>query len=392
MKSIKKSALIFYYLLLILSINAQDNFYVQKMDSMFMYLDKSPITSNILYNRAYPFAELTSYSVAADTSEARWIEQAYFELYQAAYNKSSFIRPLDFEDIAAIERLNQRVPLSVIDYTMQYIKADAITQNLLSYSNGFLYDVPNRPSSPYVTKRIQMVGPLSGTVKNGQIVFSLPVTLCLNNGGLTVQSINLNFGTFGNLNLTVNQTASINIFTEGTVDFIITVYYTNGQQFVNKSRIIVSSSGGNARINGVDPEAEPCFSEVKSGTIPFQGYDESQAYNGWATVNYYYRTGMPCNKNIQTLNKPLIIIDGFDPTNKRMAYKIYDEAFYFIDQNGNPQNIGQILRSQGYDIVIVNFPDYTEGTRTIQTPNGPVALPRLIHGGGDYIERNAMTL
>jgi len=139
MKTLKVFAKVFFCLLLIsATINAQDNFYVQKTDSMFMYLDKTLITSGILYNRAYPFAELHSYSLAVDTSEARWIEQAYFELYHSAYNKSSFIIPADFEDIADIQRLNQRVPVAVIDYSMQYIKIDAIEQNLISYSNTFM--------------------------------------------------------------------------------------------------------------------------------------------------------------------------------------------------------------------------------------------------------------
>ena len=137
MNAKKKLAEVFFCLLAISRANSQENFYVQKTDSMFMYLDKTPITSSILYNRAYPFAELHSFSLAADTSEARWIEQAYFELYHSAYNKTPFILPSDFEDIADIERLNQRVPLAVIDYNMQYIQQDAISQNLISFSNGF---------------------------------------------------------------------------------------------------------------------------------------------------------------------------------------------------------------------------------------------------------------
>lgn len=394
MKAMKTLAKALFCLLVTTKAHTQDNFYVQKTDSAFMYLDKTSITTNILYNRAYPFAELDTYSLTADTTEARWIEQAYFEMYHAAYNKSSFVLPSDLEDIADMERLNQRVPLAVIDYNMQYIRQDAITQNLISFSNGFFYDVPNRPSSPYITKRIQMAGPLSETVKSGVITFSLRNLLCLNNSGLTVQSVILNFGALGSLTINVNQTASINITTEGIINFTVTINYTNGQQFINKSRIIVSSTSGNTRVLGADPETGtgPCFSEVKSSTIPFQGYDESQAYNGWNTVNYYYRTGASCNGTPQTLNKPIIVIDGFDPTNKRRANQIYDEAFFFVDQNGSPQNIGQIMRSQGYDLVIVNHPDYTEGTRTIQTPNGSQTIDRFIHGGGDYIERNAMVL
>jgi len=237
-----------------------------------------------------------------------------------------------------------------------------------------------------------MVSPLNETIKPGLTTFSLSSLLCLSNNGVIVQSVSMNFGSLGVLSINPNQTGTINIPNEGILNFIATVTYTNGQQFINKSRIIVSSSGSNNRVAGADPETEPCFSEVVSSTILFQGYDEPQAYKGINTVNYYYRNGVSCNKTKQTINKPIIVVDGFDPTNKRLAEKIRTEAFFFVNQNGNPDNLGTILRAQGYDIIIVNHPDYTEGTRTIQTPNGPQTIDRLIHGGGDYIERNAMVL
>jgi triacylglycerol esterase/lipase EstA (alpha/beta hydrolase family) len=46
------------------------------------------------------------------------------------------------------------------------------------------------------------------------------------------------------------------------------------------------------------------------------------------------------------------------------------------------------MRQQGYDIVIVNFPEVLE--QTLSTPFGPIPVYR--DGGADYIERNALAL
>lgn len=127
---------------------AQDNFYVDKMDDIFSNLNKSDVTSGILYDRTFPFSELYAYNTATDTCENSFLEQAYYELYNAAYSKSAFLVPSDFADIVDIEKLKGRAPIAVIDYNMHYIRSTAISENLIYYQNEHLYDVQGRQSSP----------------------------------------------------------------------------------------------------------------------------------------------------------------------------------------------------------------------------------------------------
>lgn len=237
----------------------------------------------------------------------------------------------------------------------------------------------------------------------GWVRFSLPDLLSLTNNSVTVQSVVLSFSQ-GTITLLPNAIDSIYFSSAGRQTGTITVNYTNGQQFSEKTAFYTASSGGDAgmpasRIMGAPPtEDDPCYSEAMRSDIAFQGYsgnDEVQAYYGWNTINYYYRTnaGFDCNvKQKRTLGKPIIVVDGFDPTNKRNAKTIKTDGFFYKDLNGTPKDLGEDLRSQGYDIIIVNHPDYIEGTKVIQTPSGPRTIDRFIHGGGDYIERNAMVL
>ncbi len=105
-------------------------------------------------------------------------------------------------------------------------------------------------------------------------------------------------------------------------------------------------------------------------TIPFQGYDETSAYLGEGEYEIYpdFVDGV--------LDKPIILVDGFDPNDARSISMIYELLNY-----GTGQNLADDLRAQGFDIVLLNFPNYTRtGTET------------FVSGGSDYIQRNAMVL
>ncbi len=102
--------------------------------------------------------------------------------------------------------------------------------------------------------------------------------------------------------------------------------------------------------------------------IPFQGYDETQPVYGQGEYQIFYGAD-------GVLDMPVIITDGYDPADNSKIENIYS---YATDQTG--VNLFDELRDQNVDIVILNFPDYTTDYEL------------LIHGGADYIERNAFIL
>lgn len=79
------------------------------------------------------------------------------------------------------------------------------------------------------------------------------------------------------------------------------------------------------------------------------------------------------------LDKPIILVDGFDPGDTRNISGLYS----LLDFTGTAgsQNLGDLLRVEGFDVVILNFPIYT------RTADGAT-----IDGGTDFMERNAMLL
>ncbi len=146
---------------------------------------------------------------------------------------------------------------------------------------------------------------------------------------------------------------------------------------------------------------------IKWSDYAFEGYginggpDGNGSIKGRLDYRIYYSTGNSAFK----LRKPIIIIDGFDPQDRRRItdydcwadgncnkhfFKPLEQKLYqtFKDRHKSIADMMSYggapiipkLRDEGFDVVVVNFPTYTAS-------NGAV-----IDGGADFIERNALTL
>ncbi|PNQ75276.1 hypothetical protein C1T31_03855 [Hanstruepera neustonica] len=108
-------------------------------------------------------------------------------------------------------------------------------------------------------------------------------------------------------------------------------------------------------------------------TIPYQGFGESEPLLGSGEYKIFY-------DNIDgVLDKPIFFVDGFDPNDTRDI----DSMYSLLNYGGSGENLGDIVRDEGYDLVVLNFPEEyfspTDGTTVIK-------------GGADFIQRNAFIL
>lgn len=119
------------------------------------------------------------------------------------------------------------------------------------------------------------------------------------------------------------------------------------------------------------PGGESAITNIDA-TIPYQGFDDSSPLLGSGEYKIFY-------DNIDgELDKPIFFVDGFDPNDSRKISDMYN----LLDFGNSGDNLADIIRDEGYDLVVLNFPnDYpspTDGT--------------IIKGGADYIQRNAYVL
>lgn len=126
------------------------------------------------------------------------------------------------------------------------------------------------------------------------------------------------------------------------------------------------------------PSSLPIKNGEVDATLPFQGIKGHLEYR----IFYGNTQGK--------LLKPIVIIDGFDPGDKRKIEdsdsnepnddhtSIAEMMVYYEQGNTEPIEIIDLLTDKNYDVIIVNHPTYFK--------NG-----QEINGGADYIERNALT-
>ena len=172
---------------------------------------------------------------------------------------------------------------------------------------------------------------------------------------------------------------TINTIGEHLINFI--VEYHDGRVRTTQSLIHVKHAATN---QGSLIENGQIFAQ-----IPWQGFNETSPYLGKLDYRIFYRT---INGNQQaSLQKPIVIIDGFDPGDRRQIqdsdphpwatdneHRSIEDMMSYVDHQGNQVAIIPMLRNLGYDVVVVNHPTHWHnGIR--------------IDGGADYIERNALT-
>ncbi len=63
---------------------------MKKIDSMLVNIDKTALTTNVLYERVFPFAKLAVFNDSSNVSNVKHFEQALNELYKVS-NKQKFV-------------------------------------------------------------------------------------------------------------------------------------------------------------------------------------------------------------------------------------------------------------------------------------------------------------
>jgi len=354
--------------------------YKAGIDAYLLNLNKSQIPTGILYDRAYPLAGLHQFNKGgiSDTSSYAHFKQAYFELYEANYNPVSMDSLGQLKKTVTQSLLANEVPIGIINYNFSLIDTTALSANLFSLQNNLLYDVLGRPRSPYNQHNTVVAAALTDQVAPGSVSFKLSNDFIKTNLTQTVTSVTVSFGNDNNTTAVIvpgNNLYTVTYSTAGykTLKFIIN--FSNNTQVVTYATLYVTGTlAGSSCSNCATTVTilSPCNTnpEIIEATLPFQGYEETSATKGKAELDFYY-----ANCSNPVLRKPIIVVDGFDPGDSRDGPTIFSEYL------NSPTPFGQQLRTEGYDVVIVNWHTYK-----------PTGSTDDRDGGADYIERNAFTL
>lgn len=392
--------------------------YSQRLDQQLSNVDQSSVTSGIIYERSGMYTAIFDFnkSDGPNMASASFFEQTLNDLYFGS-NQLKFRSNEAFKQITDADKYKPNVinvgiintDLHVLNYNPDNPSAGGLTYNETTKKFA---QISGRP--PFLPIDLTMVAPLKKEATGSSITFSFKSNLVFNNGSKTIKTLHADFGDgisrmvtgdglFKPISFTVNYTSSGDkklkfdiVYWDNTT---LTTYGSFYLKYINSSTKVVK---GTVLCNGETMADD--FSLVAD--TPFQGYNEPFAYKAKIDYRIFYHTN---NGNMEKkLLKPIIIIDGFDPGDKRkilacdyvnynseVDHSIQDMMMYdkIVNEETIRQDLIDELRKKGYDVTVVNQPNYCVSNVSPYNvvPCG-TANSREVNGGADFIERNAMAL
>lgn len=330
-------------------------------DGKFDLLEKSTETK-ILYDRVFPVADATN--LQGKTLSANNFLQLYSEMQRADFLQR--LPVLSKIQQAADEGFAKGyVPLSVLIADFESVAPEAYAENKLKInSKEQLLNVDNS-TGVFHKSRIALLGNLLPKSKERKVQFMLRSDLLFNVAKRSLAFIEIEDGKNWK-RIEADQIFTLNFRENGFQTVNYKIHFVDGTVLSQTFSIDIQYQPRAKAAQTFMPNVVTTI----SSTIPYKGYGESAAFTGLGEYEVFLDTVNG------VLDKPIILVDGFDPGDARNTTAIYQMLNY-----GTNQNLGDMLRAQGFDVIVLNFPKYTR-------PDGVT----VIDGGVDFIQRNAFIL
>lgn len=391
------------------------------LDQMLVNIDKTTVTSGIIYERVAPFTNLYNFNTKTNRNIADFIlfKQALLEMYLGS-NQSQFssvetltnnLNPILYDDAS--------VYMGVLNTPFQSVNYNEENPSLgrLQYDEtNFLFYASTNTSYPLFNSSFAtVISPLKDVVKGDYISFNWASNFIFENtlnNTKKIKTLTVNYGTGIDYTVIsnyviVSATQQITYPDTGEKQLKFTVTYSDNSSLTTYAKIKYLKVVNDPLLitMGSDPNCGSEFGltkdEASTSDYAFQGYDEPYAFKGFIEYRIFYRTTATEKKML----KPIIVIDGFDPGDKRQVLPCdYEPLEYKVGESRAISDVMKYgvniekdlikeLQDKGYDVVIVNQPTYYIMTSPPYqiVPRG-TGGSREIDGGGDYIERNGLNL
>ena len=360
----------------------------------------------MLYDKVTPFAGLSTYNDPDNNiSKASLFKQALSELYRT----SDKLKFESFESLenrlktnartqqtaATLPYYNTVVKMGIINTPISHLNYNSEFPNDggLKLINGIYTPANNLPA--FIQKQITMVSPLEELIytKDNSINYQFNTTEIYQWGNKKIATMTADFGNGTIYTLMQNQTWVQNsiVVNYTTIDenkkLVFNITYTDGTTLTTYAGISI----------GKDNTASTSPTARVASTSGLMRHTSTIAYTDGSLGQLEYRIFYGDQNTNNTLKKPFIIVDGFDPGDKRKivvedcdvnCQKLfkpfirtkYESIEVLMMYNNQTSDLKTKLTALNYDVIIVNFPTYTNN------------LGQIIDGGADDIFRNGRTV
>lgn len=333
---------------------------------------KNKTQTNILYDRVYKISNATN--LKSEGISTNNFLQVYHEMQRADFdNRLPKLETIKNE--ANIGFANKEIPLSLLISDFETIKNSEIDNKNVYLNANNQMEMKSGINYPFEKHSINLIGALLQKSKTNKVDFILKSNLIFNTTNRTISSISASLNDSNDWKtILTDKLFQLNFTKNGSQIIHFKILLSTGETIHQSITFdidcpTISTSKKNSA--AFSPNAVNTI----TSTIPYQGYGENSP-NGLGYVGQgEYEIFMDTTDGI--LDKPIFLLDGFDPGDTRNTTAIYQLLGY----GTTGQNLGDVVRAQGYDVIVLNFPNYTRPSTTT-----------VIDGGVDYIQRNAMIL
>ena len=333
---------------------------------------KEHTETKILYDQVANVSHATD--IKKEEINPLYFMQVYHEMERADYlNRLPKLEKLEAEAKNGFAK--EYVPLSVLISEFETIIKSTVENNKMVFNDNNQYEITDTSISYFNKHSIGIIAPLLKAIKGKRVVFKLSESLIFNTTNKNISKIEADFNDgLGYRILGKNSEVIVNYSTIGKKTIAFKMTLNTGEIFTHSNSFEVEEKAipldVSAKISQMAPFYVSPLTSITS-SIPYQGVGETAAHQGRGEFQIYY------DNEAGLLDKVIIVCDGFDPGDGRKVPDIYNLLNY-----GAPvQNLGNNVRNLGYDVVVLNFPQYTR-------PDGTT----VVDGGVDYIQRNAKVM
>lgn len=393
------------------------------LDQQLSNISKASVTSGIIYERVISSANLYNFNKVStfNTANFPYFKQALSEMRRAS-NNTNFISLDAFKNLVAVNTTPNEVDVAILNTQFHVLNynEDNPSAGGLNYNTSTKKFVAISKKVPFYMLHNTVIAPTKEHVKGINVVYKLRNDLYFKNGTKTIKTLIANFGdgvnrTLISNSILTNQNITVNYTSSGEKTSTFTITYndnstltTYGKIYFQYSPLTSSVATSTSSTPGSCSASDPLKQDfVLEADIPFTGYNVGDPT---IKAKIDYRIFYAYAHSDKKVRKPIIIIDGFDPGDKRkiedcdcenipscaarnttsgvfdpQKHRAMVDLMEYYDEIGLKKELLVKLRSEGYDVIVVNHPTY----ETTNLQNGQTVT---IDGGAYYIESNAMAL
>ena len=344
--------------------------YTESFDYVFRNVSRTDATTGILYERVVPFSSLYNFNSNmypyVDTSNAEHFLLSYHHLYKASFQPVNSL-PFDYETIQSFfTRGSDTVDIGILHYKFNILDSAIAYQKLYFDSDSILHENSAISASLYAERTAFLAAPLKELINIGTTTFRFRNLFQFDNTQNQIVELWADFDDGIGIRQITDTLTTVTYSIAGIKIIEMEAVFNNGDTLVAYSKLNCSSppSKGVPGSQSNHPHIG-AIETITAKITPNNPYDGGTFAKAKGNVCIYYKD------STKTLRKPILIVDGFDPTNVRSFESHENDGKSLWEMLGNglsaSQNLGKQLLEKGYDLVILDPQD-----------------------GGAYIEQNAM--